>query len=245
MSSLSQNLLLDATGGTLLDGVHDVREATHHAIERHIESIGKHHSPRFSSKTKKSAATRERIIKAASKLIMRRVGTNFQMSEISEMCHMSKGALYYYFRNRDDLVEAVFSQALEDFSQRLREVGDGAESACDALCDICDAFEQSLIGEGTLVLAVIRELLQARDNMLPQIEERFGGLTSIICDQVERGKREGLISESVDSELAASMLCGCMSFATISASLREGRAAGSESLGTTLFRQLMEGIGVR
>lgn len=244
MSSLSQNLLSDATNGTLLDGVHSAREATHQAIEKRIESIGKHRARSHCvSKTKKSAATRARIIRAASQLITQRAGTNFQMSEISEMCHMSKGALYYYFRDRDDLVEAVFSQALEDFSQRLREVGDDAGSARDALCEMCDTFERSLIREGALVFAVIRELLQSRDNILPQIEERFGGLTSIICDQVERGKREGLIREGVDSGLAASMLCGCMSFATISSSLQEGRLEGTESLGTVLFKQLMEGIG--
>ena len=48
---------------------------------------------RSSTKTRKSAATRERIMAAATSLMVERGNTDFQMSEVSSRCKMSKGAL--------------------------------------------------------------------------------------------------------------------------------------------------------
>lgn len=61
----------------------------------HLEArVGKQTSKlRSGAKTRKSAATRERIMVAASELMTERRGTDFQMSEVSARCNMSKGAL--------------------------------------------------------------------------------------------------------------------------------------------------------
>ena len=59
---------------------------------------------RKASKTRKSARTRARILEAAARLVSERAGVDFQMAEIAERCDMSKGALYYYFRDRDAIL---------------------------------------------------------------------------------------------------------------------------------------------
>ena len=59
---------------------------------------------RAEARTKKSAATRKRIMHETTKLMLARGNTNFKMSEISDRARLSKGALYYYFSDREALL---------------------------------------------------------------------------------------------------------------------------------------------
>ena len=70
--------------------------------------------------TPKSAATREKIMAAATSLMAERGSADFQMAEVSARCGMSKGSLYYYFSDRAELVRAVLDRAVDDLWQASR-----------------------------------------------------------------------------------------------------------------------------
>ena len=82
----------------------------HEAAKGGIETAAARGATRLRSgaKTRKSAATREKIMAAATELMVERGNTDFQMSEVSARCQMSKGALYYYFADKGALVQAIF-----------------------------------------------------------------------------------------------------------------------------------------
>ena len=89
---------------------------------------------RSSSKTRKSVMTRDRIMTAASELMVERGNTSFQMSEVSERCHMSKGSLYYYFADKDELIGAIFDESVDDLVELIESLARETDSARDALC---------------------------------------------------------------------------------------------------------------
>ena len=91
---------------------------------------------RSSTKTRKSAATRERIMAAATSLMVERGNTDFQMSEVSSRCKMSKGALYYYFADKDALVEAIFDRSIDELVDSVEGAVAGASSALEALVSL-------------------------------------------------------------------------------------------------------------
>lgn len=74
---------------------------------------------RSGAKTRKSAATREKIMTAATELMVERGNTDFQMSEVSARCQMSKGALYYYFADKGALVQAIFDASIDDLVNQI------------------------------------------------------------------------------------------------------------------------------
>ena len=75
---------------------------------------------RAEARTKKSAATRKRIMHETTKLMLARGNTNFKMSEISDRARLSKGALYYYFSDREALCRQSLTRVLMSLQKILR-----------------------------------------------------------------------------------------------------------------------------
>ena len=91
------------------------------------------------AKTSKSAATRERIMEAATDLMVERGGTGFQIGEVSERCGMSKGALYYYFADKGALVQAIFDRSMEGLVSDVETVVAQAPSARASILGLVEA----------------------------------------------------------------------------------------------------------
>ena len=81
--------------------VRSARKVAHAALEtRLVRQHVRLHGP---SKTRKGQATRDRIMTAAGELMIEHGGTDFQMSEVSSRCRMSKG------RNRVEETEGILT----------------------------------------------------------------------------------------------------------------------------------------
>ncbi len=58
---------------------------------------------------------KKQILKAAEKIITRKGMQNTTMDEIAESCELSKGTLYLYFRNREELIFSLLIMTLDNF----------------------------------------------------------------------------------------------------------------------------------
>jgi len=191
---------------SLAHEIHAVREAAHQDIHEKITRSRKRLGG--TSRTSKSAATRERIMDVAATIISERHTTNFQMSEISERCQMSKGAVYYYFADRTQLVDAVFDASLEQLLDDVRTVAAESKSARDALSSICEKVVGLLNTDGVLPLAMSREISNPQAAASEEEKTRFSHLISIVAAQIERGKADGLVRADVESTQCAIYVMG-------------------------------------
>jgi len=99
---------------------------------------------RVETKTRKSERTRERIVSAAAQLVLERRGADFQMAEVAAACGMTKGALYYYFRDRTALVEEVFDRAANEFVGRIESIAGSGLPPRETLEELCGAFAEEV-----------------------------------------------------------------------------------------------------
>ena len=180
---------------------------------------------RSSTKTRKSAATRERIMAAATSLMVERGNTDFQMSEVSSRCKMSKGALYYYFADKDALVEAIFDRSIDELVDSVEGAVAGASSALEAL------------------VSLTRELTCRMSVGSPLALAMFARIISIISAQLDRAKGEGMVREGVNSRLGAVTISGAFIFAALEvASLGEDAPTG-DKLARSLIDIALNGMG--
>ena len=107
----------------------------HEAAKDGIETAAARGATRLRSgaKTRKSAATREKIMAAATELMVERGNTDFQMSEVSARCQMSKGALYYYFADKGALVQAIFDASVDERVDQIVGAVAKASSAMESI----------------------------------------------------------------------------------------------------------------
>lgn len=185
--------------------------------------------PRADARTRKSIATRERIMAAAADLMSERGATDFQMSEVSERCGLSKGSLYYYFSDRAELVQAIFDRSVDELVGRVESAVAQAPSSADSIRQVMRALAEGVWTGSPLTLAMTRELLSAQDDLLPSVEGRLERIVAIIAAQLERAKGEGLIREGVDCRVVADALAGAFVFIMLDCA---GAAEGGTAVGS-------------
>ena len=162
---------------------------------------------RSGTKTRKSAVTRERIMAAATELMVERGSTDFQMSEVSERCHMSKGSLYYYFADRSALVHAIFDRSVDELVSEVESVVAKAPSATESIFGLVHILAEGVRPGQPLALAMAHVGPRAGD-VLPCVEGYLARIVSILTAQFERAKGEGLVRPEVNSQLGAVAIAG-------------------------------------
>lgn len=231
-------LVNEKTAAEIADGVRAAKSAAQSALGEQMER--RKQRIKSVSKTRKSRATRERIMTAASELMMERGNTDFQMSEVSARCHMSKGALYYYFSDKDELVEAVFEAAGDELVSVIEEAVSQAASAHEALEGLFSELFRRMRTKSPLVLALTVELSGMGSELFSAVSGQLSRIVCIIGELLERGKGEGFVRQDIDTSLAAVCLCGGLVGATVASA--SGVMQGSEATSRSLMELLAYGV---
>ena len=70
-------------------------------------------SPRDARQSAKGALTRQRIIDAASDLMRTDLNAEVSIADIAKATGMSKGSVYYYFADSDEIVSQVLYSEMD------------------------------------------------------------------------------------------------------------------------------------
>lgn len=199
-------LVNDKTAAEIAEGVRVAKSVAQGALGGKMER--RKQRLQSSSKTRKSRATRERIMTAAAELMTERGSTDFQMSEVSTRCHMSKGALYYYFSDKTELVQAVFSASGDELVTSIESVISEAGSAREALQNLASELSRRMRTKSTIVLALTVEMTSMGGELFSTVSGQLSRIVGIVAGLLERGKREGSVRDDVNVSLASVYLCG-------------------------------------
>ena len=235
-------LVNEKTAAEIADGVRVAKSVAQSTLGEQMER--RKQRIKSVSKTRKSRATRERIMTATSELMVERGNTDFQMSEVSARCNMSKGALYYYFADKSALIEAIFDRSVDLLVDSIEEVVSQASSSMESIQGLALVLAHGIREGGPLSFAMSRELLSAnQSDVLPTFETHLARVISIITAQIERAKQEGVIRKEVNSRLGAISTCGAFIFAALESAYETPDAMSDEELASQLVRIALNGLG--
>lgn len=172
-----------------------------------IHRIGEHPRHETEPKLRKSDRTRARILEAGARLVERHGTAGFQMREVAEEADLAKSSLYYYYRDRDELVDAVLDSQVESL---MDAVGDAVEDALgprEALWALCATLAASVVRGGVVVAALASDL--ARGQTIPgDTRTAFRELVAMV-DGIQRDARaRDLGWHEVDPTLLTSSIVG-------------------------------------
>jgi AcrR family transcriptional regulator len=136
-----------------------------------------------------TAATRVDILKAAARSFRKLGYHGATVEEIAAALHMKKGNLYYYFRNKEEILFACHQYSLDRLTQLFEEIDDSALEPAAKLRRLIDAFVHTILDElhGTALFLDLEALTPA--HLKTVIERR---------DQFERGVRR-LLDDGMES----------------------------------------------
>ena len=127
-----------------------------------------------------------RIIEAATGLLA--VNPRASMAEIAEASGLVRATLYRHFPTREELLQAIYSAALEDALSAILAVEPERGSATDAIGRVVDAL---------LVVGDRYQILNAERRDYPELREQEESVGAPLIALVERGQRDGEIRDDM------------------------------------------------
>lgn len=155
-------------------------------------------------KTKIDAAlTRQRIINAAREVFLIRGVTRTTLEHIANQADVTRGAVYWHFKNKAEIFYALRDQVFLPLIDRMDDTLsiESSENALmqiqDSLCDIIHGLELNLETRQTYEIMMIKcEYVEEFSTVLQQILANCSNITEKIQTAYERAKNQGLLSGS-------------------------------------------------
>ena len=154
--------------------------------------------------------TFDKILAAALDLFVSRGFEGTTVDEIAEAVGLTKGAIYFHFATKDDVLLALLDQVERNFvdpmDRRVRRAGPSARDKFVAF-----AHQQSELGVGRTKLAILAiktssDLAGGDEQLGPRIRHIYRRLYDIVEDIVELGKARGEFRTDVSTRQIASFV---------------------------------------
>jgi AcrR family transcriptional regulator len=156
------------------------------------------------------ASTRVDILKSAAKAFRRLGYHGATVEQIAAALHMKKGNLYYYFKNKEEILFACHQYSLDRLMQVFEEI-DGSGAAADAkLRRLIDAFLHTILDElhGTALFLDLEALSPAH---LKAVIARRDAFDKGVRRVLEEGMTTGVFAPG-DPKLLAFALFGAVNW---------------------------------
>jgi AcrR family transcriptional regulator len=156
------------------------------------------------------APTRVDILKSAAKAFRRLGYHGATVEQIAAALQMKKGNLYYYFKNKEEILFACHQYSLDRLMQLLEEI-DGSGAAADVkLRRLIDAFVHTILDElhGTALFLDLEALSPAH---LKAVIARRDAFDKGVRRVIEEGMKTGVFATG-DSKLLAFALFGAVNW---------------------------------
>ncbi|WP_181013808.1 TetR/AcrR family transcriptional regulator [Agrobacterium rosae] len=115
-------------------------------------------------------AKREQILDGAWRVFKQKGFDAASMNDITREASVSKGTIYVYFQNKDELFAALIDRHRAEFAHSMRDILAGTEEVRDGLWQFGDAFIHKVTC--TDMIPAMRSVLGVIDRM-PKLSQRF------------------------------------------------------------------------
>lgn len=159
---------------------------------------------------------RNAIIDAAEKLFSSKGVANTTMDEVAEMVELSKGTLYLYFKNKEELFCAIVQRGLDILEKNLIAASEKGNDALEKLHSMSQAYF-SFCRQFPFYFSVIfyhefhQMVFAKEDETTQEILNQGQRMYDWLGQVMEEGKAQGCIRPDVDPLLTAFSLHAFMS----------------------------------
>lgn len=152
--------------------------------------------------------TRRQILRAAEALFARQGYDSTTVEQIARQAGVTKGAVYYFFKNKAELFCLVIDQGIDYIREQCNMLLRSDESS-DSLAGRIISFYTDISYENVSLFLILFGSRSSDPAVRAMFEQRVGRLIAILSDLVQAGMKDGLFRPA-DPELLARMFAGML-----------------------------------
>lgn len=162
-----------------------------------------------------SEQTRQQIIEAATRLFARKGFYGTTISDLTQAVGLTKGALYYHFKDKDDIFFAVVESVRRIWEQSVGEQVENAGNTA-TLEQMSLLFEKhaAMISENEFMCLVMSNLMNEMESVNPKfalvLEEIYEDFIRFVENLVLLGQSKGEIRKDIDPLLLSLNIVGIL-----------------------------------
>jgi AcrR family transcriptional regulator len=159
-------------------------------------------------RTRRSARTRERILQAATEVFARRGFHGARVADIAEVAGIAYGLVYHHFRNKDEILAAIFSERWSLYVRYVDEIATSPQGFREQIGHLVHFWVETWQQEPHLMTVMINEISRSYEFM----EAHDVGTVLVAFDAVERlilrAQQRGEVRQDVDAKLVTYAILG-------------------------------------
>jgi AcrR family transcriptional regulator len=163
---------------------------------------------------KTSPGTRKTIVEASLKLFARRGYHGTSVAQIAEATGMTKGALYWYFKGKEDLFLNVLDCIREEWQKSIMSRVESCQGVIEKLEQLFDATSEMVTSaENPCSMHLFLVSAGAQPEMREfegAIKAAYAGYVETLASTIRAGQEDGEIRKDIDAQSAAVGLIGCL-----------------------------------
>jgi TetR/AcrR family transcriptional regulator, fatty acid metabolism regulator protein len=158
--------------------------------------------------TRRSARTRERIIEAATDVFARRGVHGTRVADIAERAGIAYGLVYHHFRNKEEILSAIFAERWAQYVAYLEELGRTPAPFRERMRRLIHFWVEAYRQDNDLMTVMINEITRSYEFL------ESHDITAVLLafDPIERiiaeGRENGEVRADVDAKLATYAVLG-------------------------------------
>jgi TetR/AcrR family transcriptional regulator, fatty acid metabolism regulator protein len=159
-------------------------------------------------RTRRSARTRERILAAATEVFARRGFHGARVADIAEQAGIAYGLVYHHFRNKDEILAAIFSERWSIYVRYIDDMAESQQSFREQIAHLVHFWVENWQQEPHLMTVMINEISRSYEF----IDSHDVGAVLVAFDAVERlivrAQQRGEVRAGLDAKLVTYAVLG-------------------------------------
>ncbi len=196
-------------------------------------------------KNLQSQETATRILNQAMRLFLEKGYHGTSIDDITQAAELTKGALYWHFKNKEDLLKRIIEEYekrfLDGMIHSVEEVKGGALDKFEKYIRFNSAFayydRELCVSFDTLAA----ELVGAHHRIEPKIRRIYKRYQNFLKDLISQGKKEKVFRKEIDANLAALAIIASHDGILLQWSMNRNEVDG-EALVKTFKKIMLKGL---
>ena len=157
----------------------------------------------------KKDTTEEKILEAAKNVFVTKGMEGARMQEIANEAGINKALLHYYFRSKERLFEAIFSEIIKFAFPKLTQILLSDTGIITKIEQVVDAYIDLLIKHPFIPAFIIKELNRDPSSLFKMVV-KFGVNPQIVFDHIQEAMNRGEIVQMKPQHLIANIISMCI-----------------------------------
>jgi TetR/AcrR family transcriptional regulator len=161
-------------------------------------------------KKEKDDTTEQKILTAAKKVFISKGMSGARMQDIADEAGINKALLHYYFKNKEQLFENIFTKLTHGFWEQITSVFESEDALFDKINSFCSLYIDKVIENPYIPMFVLYELNQRPAGFVKKMFRNNPPRPAKLITQIQAEVKAGNIIPIDPRQLIMNMISLCV-----------------------------------